>query len=74
MSDYTLTQKEYKSLKGALTRAKNSKCSQKVLTAVDRAFNVFNQKGWPDDWSNWQRAKDDALMDRAYINSRKGLY
>lgn len=50
----------YRAQKAALTRAKNSGEPRKVIAEVDRAFAEFDANGWPDFWSNWQRAKDDA--------------
>jgi len=47
----------------ALTRAVNSKDPAKVVLAARQAVSEWNQPGmyWPDDWSRWQRALDDAL-------------
>jgi len=64
MSTYTLTQKEYSALKGRLTRAKNSKDPRKIISEVDYAIGIFEAKGYPDAWMNWQRAKEDAEFDR----------
>jgi hypothetical protein len=52
--------RELPKLRAALTRAKNSKDNDKVLEAVRHAFARFEVIGYPDQWSNWQRAKDDA--------------
>lgn len=57
---YTLTQNEYKSLKSRLTRAINSQNQQNIIAECNRALAIFEQKGYPDDWSRWERAKDDA--------------
>ena len=57
---YTLTQKEYSTLKARLTRAINSHQPEKVKAEVLRANTIFDAKGWPDDWARWQRALDDA--------------
>lgn len=59
---YTLTQKEYNGLKASLTRAQNSKDPNKVIAECDRAIAIFEEKGYPDSWSNWERAKMDAEM------------
>jgi len=59
-SEYTLTQAELTKLRAALTRAKNSKDPQKVIRTCNAALARFEQVGYPDCWSNWQRAKDDA--------------
>ena len=58
---YALTQREYSTLKSRLTRAVNSKNADKILAEVENAVEVFNAKGWPDDWNRWRIAADDAL-------------
>ena len=65
---YTLTQKEYSNLKSRLTRAINSKDPKKIIDAANYADVIFESKGFPDDWSRWQRAKDDAQ----FLLSRNG--
>jgi len=62
MSDYTLTQQEFVRLKSRLIRVVNSKDQGKIIAECDAAFAIFEAKGYPDNWSNWQRAKDDALF------------
>lgn len=62
MSDYTLSQAEYINLKKALTRAINTKDPQKVIDAARKAKAIFEAKGYPDDWSRWERASDDATF------------
>jgi len=59
---YTLTQAEFVRLKSRLTRVVNSKDNDKIIAECDRAIAIFEEKGYPDNWSNWQRAKDDALF------------
>ena len=63
--------KDYKRLnamvrkhRSALTRAKNSKDPDKIIAACDAAFADFEKPEniYPDDWSLWQRAKDDAIL------------
>lgn len=51
----------YRRQKGALTRAKKQG-PQAVIAAVEKAFKEWDESfpAWPDDWSRWQRAKDDA--------------
>jgi hypothetical protein len=48
--------------RAALTRAKNSGDRAKLLAVCKAAVKEWNKPGnyWPDDWSNWQRALDDA--------------
>ncbi len=48
--------------KGALTRAKKQG-PYEVILAVRDAYGAFTGVGWPDCWSLWQRAFDDALWD-----------
>ena len=57
---YTLTPKEFRSMKAALTRAKNSKDPQKLLSTANAALARFEEVGFPDNWHMWQSAKDDA--------------
>lgn len=56
----TLTQQEFRSLKTKLTRAINSKDPQRVLKTTTEALAIFDEKGHPDSWIRWQRAKEDA--------------
>jgi len=51
--------------KAALTRAENTGDPTRIIAACDAAFADFEQVGWPDCWSRWQRAKDDAMLIRA---------
>lgn len=62
MTDYRALNAIVRKHKSALTRAKNSGDQQKVIDACDAAFACFDEPGmiWPDNWSLWQRAKDDA--------------
>ena len=84
MSDYSLTQDEYKRLKTRLTARTNKLMKAKgaahkarpfpsnelkeavifnakqVIAEADYALRIFEEKGSPDSWSNWERAKDDA--------------
>jgi GGDEF domain-containing protein len=56
----TLSQ-EYKGLKTALTRALNTKDPRKILAEANRGLDRFEELGTsPDDWSRWERAKNDA--------------
>ena len=57
---YTLTQAEFVRLKSRLTRVVNSKDNDKIIAECNRANAIFEEKGFPDNWSDWQRAKDDA--------------
>lgn len=59
--NYALAKKQGPSLKAALTRAIKSGDPDKVWMACDKAVRAWEEWGaWPDDWSRWQRALDDA--------------
>ena len=66
MSDYTLTQKEYSKLKSRLTRAINTKDPYKIIKEVNHAEAIFEEKGFPDYWMNWMRAREDAQLQLLY--------
>ena len=34
--------------------------AEAVVKEVDYAMAIFDEKGAPDQWHNWERAKDDA--------------
>ncbi len=57
---YTLTQAEYRRLKTALTRAINSGDPHKIVKTCNQAEAIFASQGYPDSWSRWTKAKEDA--------------
>ena len=63
--DYRAANKAHTRQKAALTRAVNSKDPDKVVLACTKAVAEWRAApfngAWPDDWSRWQRALDDAL-------------
>jgi hypothetical protein len=60
--DYALAKQEGPKLKAALTRAEK-KGYGAVLTACKNAVTRWTLWGaWPDDWSRWQSALDDAAF------------
>lgn len=64
--DYAAASKLFRKQKAALTRAINSGDPDKVVAACQKAVREWNADhpcagAWPDHWSNWQRALDDAL-------------
>ena len=61
---YSLTKAEYTQLKRKLTIAKNSKNPDKIIEACAEAFNVFDDRGYPDNWHNWERARLDAEAEK----------
>lgn len=59
--DYDRMNREHPKLKSMLTRAENSGDPLKVAAACTKAVTVWNEVGaWPDDWSRWRRAIEDA--------------
>lgn len=62
MTGYVLTQQEHRNLKSKLTRAINSGDADTIERTVTEAFAIFDAKGYPDDWSRWTRARDDARL------------
>lgn len=70
MNDYTLTQKEFSNLKRRLTIAKK-KGPDAVVAECRHAFRIFEQKGFPDSWADWERAGHDAEFERCRIGGAK---
>ncbi len=62
---YKLAQEEFKGLKSKLTRAVNSGNPDKIIATADEAMAIFEQKGYPDSWANWEREKSDAEWRKA---------
>lgn len=68
-----LSQKEYAKRKRALNKAINAKDWPTVLAKANEDLLYFAENGYPDDWSNWQRAKEDAenaITPRNYFGSQ----
>jgi hypothetical protein len=62
MIDYERMKRTHPKHKSALTRARKSGNPEKVRAACAAAVREWNEIGaWPDQWSDWQRALDDAL-------------
>lgn len=63
--DYRAANAKFRQQKAALTRAMNSGDPNKVVLACAKAKREWGEApfngAWPDDWSRWQRALDDAL-------------
>lgn len=67
---YILTEAHLTRLRTALTRAQKVgpvntrearvRAATRTINACETAYRVFEAKGYPDTWSNWQRAFDDA--------------
>jgi hypothetical protein len=64
---YTLTQKEYSNLKRRLTIAKK-RGPEAVVAECSHAFEIFNDKGWPDEWYSWEIAMNDARVSIRHRN------
>lgn len=59
--DYARMQRTHRTHKARLTRAINSGDRSKIIDAARLAVAEWDAIGaWPDDWSRWQRAIDDA--------------
>jgi hypothetical protein len=56
---YTLKKTTLTKLRAKLTRVIKSGDAKKVLSAVEEAYEIFDKQGYPDDWSRWERAKED---------------
>jgi len=55
--------------KAALTRAENSKDPKRKWAAAVAALSEFESTSiWPDNWTLWQRAKDDAEFELRMAN------
>jgi hypothetical protein len=63
--DYKSVSKVFPKQKAALTRAINSGDRDKIVVACAKAVREWSQPpfngAWPDDWSRWQRALEDAF-------------
>jgi hypothetical protein len=44
------------------SRARIVKAARELLAEANYGLKVFEQKGSPDSWADWERAKDDAHM------------
>lgn len=53
-------QKEYRAIKGKITKAKNSKDPHKLIKVINEAERVFNEVGFPDCWMHWESLRDSA--------------
>lgn len=66
MADDAKMNQELPKLRAALTRARKSKNPDRIIETVRLAKQRFDEIGYPDQWSNWERAESDALMSRQY--------
>lgn len=59
--DYAKMSREFPKQKSALTRALKSGDYAKVVATTRKTIAEWNETGaWPDDWSRWERALEDA--------------
>ena len=61
-----ISNEEYRKQKAALTRAINSGDPRKVLATVEKTLAAWRTSVWPDDWSRWRNALDDAATAAKY--------
>lgn len=61
-------QANYISRKRKLALAKASGDPDQIIRTCTEAAQSFARLGWPDSWSDWRRAYDDAL----FAKQRKG--
>lgn len=62
MTDKDAVTKELRKQRGKLTRAKK-KGPQAVIDCCNAAMARFEIVGYPDQWSEFQRAQDDAKVE-----------
>jgi hypothetical protein len=53
-------QKKVRQFKGRLTRLKNKGDAQGILDLWEEFSEWCDDNGWPDNWSLWERAAQDA--------------
>lgn len=58
--DYEQVTRALRRHRGNLTRAKNKGDQQKIIDVCDAAFADFERYGYPDQWSEFQVARQDA--------------
>jgi len=61
--------RSYRQQKKILTELVNKGEPEAILAEVHKTFAEWDKSGmWPDNWSRWQRAADDAIGRRKYAN------
>lgn len=69
--DYDRMNRVHPRQKAALTRAVNSQIAEKIAEVCKAAVKEWDEIGaWPDDWSRWQNALNDAIGFRQFIDLR----
>jgi hypothetical protein len=72
----TAENRQWSQQKSALTRAINSKDPAKVIATTAKTVGEWEEQGsWPDAWSRWQRALDDAfdIVRDAYVTGESDV-
>ncbi len=60
--DYERMKREHPKQKAALTRAIKTGDPERIAATIKTTVAQWDVVGaWPDDWSRWQRALDDAI-------------
>ena len=59
-TDYDAMRRAHSRQKAALTRAVRTGDANTIRNTCRDAVRAWNATAWPDDWSNWQRALNDA--------------
>lgn len=60
--DYDRMNRERPAQKAALTRAVKTKDPERIAEVCRAAVRAWSEIGaWPDDWSRWENALNDAL-------------
>lgn len=67
-NNYRLSAKELRELKSKLTRAVKQGDPVNIRKVCEEALDIFEEKGYPDCWSNWDRALTDANFSKARTN------
>ena len=67
MAESDAFHRNYRAQKAALTRALNSREPTRVVRTAGAGLTSFEKYGYPDDWSRWQRALDDAMFAQRHL-------
>jgi hypothetical protein len=59
---YSLTRREHIAAKSRLTKAQKRGDPGVVIAVCNNVLKLFEEKGFPDDWARWERARDDARV------------
>lgn len=76
---YILSQDEYRRLKTRLTRAENAAQKHggtywaKLEREAAYGLAIFDEQGYPDAWSRWTRALDDARYQQRLASNEWGF-